>query len=357
MATEVHERPLRGLDLIRRDSTPQALMVAALGALALFVFFAGVPMALAAKGFTPVGRLVAGLESGALRTVLYLTCGLGFIAAVAGLLTYKKMATKVSRAESVTGGVLGVQALVLGAAILVFVGGDIEKVARNYFAFELVGPLMGAFVKGAWNTLILAASSEAIGIVLGLILAVFAISKTAVVRAPARVYINVFRGTPLALQIVVIGIGLPIGLGVNIGTYQAGIIALGLNAAAYTAEVFRAGIQSIERGQFEAARGLGMTYLQAMRYAVIPQAVRRVIPPLMNEFVILIKDTALILLLGLSADQRDLMNVGFQAQANSFNPTFFLMTGLGYLVITLPLIRIVNLAERRMRSGLVGVGG
>src|SRR5688572_13437132 len=123
------------------------------------------------------------------------------------------------------------------------------------------------------------------------------------------------------------------------------ILALSLNAAAYSAEVFRAGIQSIERGQLEAARGLGMSYMQAMRYAILPQAVRRVIPPLMNEFVILIKDTALVIVLGLTSGERELMTYMDFGQANTFNATFFILGAAGYLAITLPLIRVVNLVE------------
>jgi ABC-type amino acid transport system permease subunit len=136
---------------------------------------------------------------------------------------------------------------------------------------------------------------------------------------------------------------------------QAAIIAFTLNTGAYSAEVFRAGIQSIERGQLEAARGLGMSYLQAMRHAIIPQAVRRIIPPLMNEFVILIKDTSLVIVLGLSADQRDLFSVAQQGYGNTYDATFLVAAGLGYLAVTLPLIRIVNAVEKRLRSGLVGV--
>ena len=160
----------------------------------------------------------------------------------------------------------------------------------------------------------------------------------------------------MILQIIFIGVGLPIGLGINIPSYRAMIIALSLNAAAYMAEVFRAGIQSIERGQLEAARGLGMSYLQAMRYAILPQAVRRVIPPLLNEFVILIKDTALVLVLGLTADQRELMTYGDFGVANTFNASFYILIAAGYLAVALPLIRVVNVVERKLRSGLVGVG-
>jgi ABC-type amino acid transport system permease subunit len=121
--------------------------------------------------------------------------------------------------------------------------------------------------------------------------------------------------------------------------------------------VFRAGIQSIERGQMEAARSLGMSYTQAMRYAIVPQAVRRVIPPLMNEFVILIKDTALVVVLGLTANEYDIFTLAREGQSATFNATFFTVAAIAYLIVTLPLIRLVNAAEKRLRSGLVGIAG
>jgi ABC-type amino acid transport system permease subunit len=121
--------------------------------------------------------------------------------------------------------------------------------------------------------------------------------------------------------------------------------------------VFRAGIQSIERGQIEAARSLGMSYFQAMRYAIVPQAVRRVIPPLMNEFVILIKDTALVIVLGLTASEYDIFTTAREGQSATFNATFFTVAAIAYLIVTLPLIRLVNAAEKRLRSGLVGIAG
>ncbi len=356
MAAVQPERPPKGIALLRRDSTPPALAIAGVGGASILLLFVGLPVVLGSYGFTPARNLTEGLTSATTQAVLIAACVVGAAVLVVGWLGYRRMPTKISRVEAVTGAVLGGQAIVLGAVLLWFVNGDVDKVARNYLDFQVVKPYVGEFAIGLKNTLVLAFAGEAFGIVLGLILAIFTISKIPVVRAPARIYINVFRGTPLVLQLVIIGIGLPIGLGVNIDTYTAGIIAFSLNTGAYAAEVFRAGIQSIERGQLEAARGLGMTYLQSMRYAVVPQAVRRVVPPLMNEFVILIKDTALILVLGLSANQRDLMNVGQQAQNNTFNPTFFVITGIAYLIVTLPLIRIVNVVEKRMRSGLVGVG-
>ncbi len=114
--------------------------------------------------------------------------------------------------------------------------------------------------------------------------------------------------------------------------------------------------EGIEREeQLEAARGLGMSYGQAMRYSIVPQAVRRVIPPLMNEFVILVKDTSLVVFLGLAAGERDLLTVATQGFGNTFNSTFYIFAAIGYLAICLPAMWLVNRVERRLRSGLVGI--
>jgi ABC-type amino acid transport system permease subunit len=183
------------------------------------------------------------------------------------------------------------------------------------------------------------------------------LSAKRAVRAPARVYINFFRGTPLIWQLAFFYFGISLGLGLNFSSYTVALMVFALNTGAYAAEVFRAGIQSIERGQLEAARGLGLSYLQSMRYVVVPQAVRRVIPPLMNEFVILIKDTALVVVLGLTLGQRELFSVGQDGYSATFNATFLVLTAIGYLLVTLPLIRVVTALERRLRSGLVGIAG
>lgn len=322
------------------------------------VLVVGTLVVLGLNGFVPVDKLILGFLSNEITGVALTSVVLGVAAMGLGWGTTRQMPTKVSREQAISGAFIGLQTALGGGVLLWFnEAADVQLFASLYLDFEVLGPHVGAFFKGMWNTVILAAAGEFFGIILGLILAVFAISKRAVVRAPARAYINFFRATPLLWQLSMIGIAIPIGMGVNIDTYRAGLIAFSLNTAAYAAEVFRAGIQSIERGQIEAARGLGMTYLQAMRYAVIPQAVRRVVPPLMNEFVILVKDTSLIIFLGLTAGQRDLMSVGSQALANTFNATFLMATALGYLAICLPAIRLVNLLERKLRSGLVGVTG
>jgi His/Glu/Gln/Arg/opine family amino acid ABC transporter permease subunit len=357
MATAVAHRPDRGLEWIRSQSTPMSMTIAALGAAALASVVLGVIISIATHGLTPLESMIEALRSDLLKGFLWVAVVVGLAACLLSVFLYRTMPTHASRDQAISGGVLGIQALVLGAALLAFVRGDVEKFALNYLDFDLPLQQTEHFINGAKNTVFLAFTSEALGIVLGLVLALFAISKRPVVRAPARIYINFFRGTPLIWQITFIGVAIPLSSGLNIKVYQAAIIALTLNAGAYVAEIFRAGIQSIERGQLEAARGLGMSYLQSMRYAIVPQAVRRVIPPLMNEFVILIKDTSLVLVLGLAFNERELMSVGSQGQANTANATFFIMTALGYLAVTLPLIRVVNVLERRLRSGLVGVTG
>lgn len=349
-------RPDRGIRWAMSQSTRISLAVLVMGALSLSLVILGSIIVLTVQGLTPVEDLVLGFLSNEFFTVNLFGLIGGATASVAGWGFYRRMGTKVAREQMVAGAVLGVQAVALSALALVFSEGDVELFAFNYMRFDALGPHVGAFVNGAKNTVILALSGEFFGIVLGLLLAVFAISKRSVVRAPARVYINFFRGTPLVWQMIFIGFAIPIGLGIQMETYTGAMIALSLNAAAYTAEVFRAGIQSIDRGQMEAARSLGMSYMQAMRYSIVPQAVRRVIPPLMNEFVILIKDTSLVIVLGLAVHQFELMSVGNNRLQNSYNATYLIATAIGYLCVSLPAIRIVNVLEKRLRSGLVGVG-
>jgi His/Glu/Gln/Arg/opine family amino acid ABC transporter permease subunit len=227
--------------------------------------------------------------------------------------------------------------------------------ARNFLEFEVLAEFWPRFFRAALNTIILALGGEGIGIALGLVLALFALSKRRVVRAPARIYINFFRGTPLLWQLSFFFFGIVLGLRLDLGPFEVAILVLGLNAGAYSAEVFRAGIQSIERGQFEAARSLGMGYFKALRYVILPQAILRVIPPLTNEFVILIKDTSLVAVLGLTLSQQELLAVGRDIFAQTFNATPFLASAAGYLVITLPMIRVVTWLEGRLQSGLTGI--
>jgi His/Glu/Gln/Arg/opine family amino acid ABC transporter permease subunit len=306
-----------------------------------------------AKG---VCNIVTALTSPAQTVVLVVGFLLGIAAIVLGFAWFKRMDTKRKREECITGAVLGIQAVALAGLLQWFRSGTPEKFAQQFLNFDLLHGSVNGFLTGAKNTLLLAFAGEVGGIVIGVILALLVVSRRRAVRAPARVYINFFRGTPLIWQLSVFYFGFLLGLQIRMSAFVAAAIVFMLNTGAYAAEVFRAGIQSIERGQLEAARSLGMTYAQAMRYAIVPQAVRRVIPPLMNEFVILIKDTSLIIVLGLLASELDLYNFARSGYSEFFNATFFVGAAIGYLTVTLPLIGLVNALERRLRSGLVGVG-
>jgi polar amino acid transport system permease protein len=287
-----------------------------------------------------------------------LAIALGGAAVVAGWGTYKRLDTRRKREHAIAGAVLGVQAVLVALFVLWFRSGDLLfPFVRNVLNFTYLKGTFHLFLEAAGRTLYMAFLGEAGGIAIGLILALFTLSRRRVVRAPARAYINFFRGTPLIWQLSFFYAVFTFGFNLNIGTVFTAILVFALNMGAYSAEVFRAGLQSIERGQIEAARSLGMSYAQAMRYAIVPQAVRRVIPPLLNEFVILIKDTSLIFVLGVILGQEELFGIGQEGYSDTFNATYFVGTALGYLAVTLPLIGIVNAAERKLRSGLVGIAG
>jgi His/Glu/Gln/Arg/opine family amino acid ABC transporter permease subunit len=309
-------------------------------------------------GAQGVCNIVSALRSPAETAVLLVGLVLGLAAIAAGYGRYRGMDTRRKRDDAVNGAVLGIQAVVVAGFVLWFRSGDLLfPFIRNILNFTLLKGTFHIFLRGAGVTLYLAFLSEGGGIALGLILSVLTISPRKTVRAPARAYINFFRGTPLIWQLSFFSAVFTFGLALHFSTYTTAIIILSLNMGAYSAEVFRAGLQSIERGQMEAARSLGMSYLQALRYAIVPQAFRRVIPPLMNEFVILIKDTSLVFVLGIVLGREDLFGIGQEGYSQTFNATWFVGTALGYLAVTLPLIGIVNSVERRLRSGLVGIAG
>jgi polar amino acid transport system permease protein len=341
-----------------RTQTGMSLGTLVVGLAALLVPVVGSIWLLAVGGLVPFDRLVASINSPTQGLILWLGVALGGLALTTSIFFYRYMPTKSSREAIIVGGALGGQAILLSAIYLLFRTGDPEIFVRNFLDLDQLRGLMTPFLRGALNTLILALGGELLGIVIGLTLAMLVLSKRAVIRAPARAYINFFRGTPLLWQLLFISTVMIVGFGLfRRDPYPVAIIILGLNAGGYSAEIFRAGIQSVERGQLEAARSLGMSYGQAMRYAILPQAIRRVIPPLMNEFVILIKDTSLVAVLGLTFVQRELLAAGRDAVLETGNSTAYLGTALGYLVVTLPLIRLVTWAEGKLRSGLVGVTG
>ena len=182
-----------------------------------------------------------------------------------------------------------------------------------------------------------------VAIPIGLATAFLKMSKLAPVRWIASAYINVIRGTPLFLQIYIAFFGLPL-VGIRMPDFPLGVTVLAINSGAYLAEIFRAGIQSINKGQFEAAQSLGMTYAQAMAFVIIPQTVRRVLPTMTSEFILLFKDTALLSAVGIF----ELMMNAKNSAANSGNVTAYTVAAVYYLMITIPLINWVGKLEHRL---------
>jgi len=221
---------------------------------------------------------------------------------------------------------------------------SLETISENYLDFGLAFENADAILQAVLVTVLLAFFAEALGVILGLVLALLKISRSRILSFPAQLYIDVFRGTPLLVQIIFIYFATPlIGLRFE-SLFFAGLTALTLNSAAYVAEIFRSGIQSIDRGQMEAGRASGLSYGQTMRYIVVPQAFRRVIPPLTNEFVVIIKDTSIVSVIGLE----ELLRAARVLQSATANATPLVVAALIYLAICLPLIYLANGLERRL---------
>ena len=256
---------------------------------------------------------------------------------------------RVRRREAVVGLVLAVVAASVVLALAAREALDLSRLFQLYLNPRTLTGLGPAFARGVWNTIQLSALAEVGGVAIGLALALVTISERRLVRLPAVAYVDLFRGTPLLVQLSFIYFGLPF-IGVTLSAFQAGVVGLALNSGAYVAEIFRAGIQSVDRGQMEAARGLGMPHRAAMRYVIVPQAVRRVMPPLTNEFIALLKDSSLVAVLGATAAGRELYKVARDAYGSTFSATPFVVASLLYLLMTIPLTRVVNRMERGLRS-------
>lgn len=206
---------------------------------------------------------------------------------------------------------------------------------------------------GLPNTLILASLTIVFSVSWGLIVALALISSKPYLRIPARIYVDVLRGLPGLLTIALIGFGLPISgirpFGRNVFAYA--ILALSLISGAYICEIFRSGIQSIERGQMDAARSLGLSHWKAMRYVVVPQGIRRVLPALSNQFIIIIKETSLVFVLGLLVSERELFSVASDRSLATGTQEALVAAGICYLALTIPLTYLVNWLDRRLREG------
>ena len=205
--------------------------------------------------------------------------------------------------------------------------------------------MLPSLMEGAGTTLKLFFITLLLSIPLGLALALLRLSNWAVVRSAVSGYIWLMRGTPLMLQLLFIYFALPFVpvIGVRLPDFPSAVVAFALNFAAYFAEIFRAGIQSVDRGQYEAAKSLGMSYGQTMRRIVLPQMVRHILPPMSNETITLVKDTALIYVLALN----DLLRAARNIVQREFTVTPFIVAAAFYLIMTLVLTWVFQRMEQR----------
>lgn len=210
---------------------------------------------------------------------------------------------------------------------------------------QYIQQILGPMLDGTLVTLKMFFVTIILSLPLGLMLALGRISRFRVLNSGIGVYIWLFRGTPLMLQLLFIYYGLPFipGIRLTLPDFQAALIAFVLNYAAYFAEIFRAGIQSIERGQYEGAKALGMTYSQLMRRIILPQVIKRVLPPVSNETITLVKDTSLIYVLAMN----DLLRTTRAIVQRDFTTMPFIVAGIFYLAMTLVLTWGFQKLEKR----------
>jgi len=230
-----------------------------------------------------------------------------------------------------------------------------DFIREYYFDFSVMGDNFGAVLDGFFITLKLSLIAGVLSLAWGLVLAVLRQlpgKATAPIRWLTIAYIDIFRGVPLLLVLFLTSgflsaaqaegviprsIGLPEWFG-QTSPFWYGVIALTLTYGAYMAEVYRAGIEAVPRGQTEAARSLGMSHGQAMRFIIVPQAVRKVVPPLLNDFIALMKDTSLVSVIG----ALEVVQAGFDIQTAEFNGSGLVLGALFFLAVTIPLARLID---------------
>jgi polar amino acid transport system permease protein len=246
-----------------------------------------------------------------------------------------------------------------------------DVIIEQYFDVSIWSDNFDAIIEGFWQTIQLSVIGGVLALIWGLVLALLR-QLPGRAFAPVRVvtiaYIDAFRGIPMLLVLLLVSgslgafaaedvlpqeIGIPRWFG-KPDPFWYGIIAITVTYGAYMAEVYRAGIEAVPHGQMEAARSLGMSHGQAMRQVVVPQAVRKVIPPLLNDFIALMKDTSLVAILGFN----EVVQVGRDIQSETFNSSGLTLGALLFLAFTIPLARVVDwlIARQKERYTRTGTG-
>lgn len=221
------------------------------------------------------------------------------------------------------------------------------------FNWNVIFENYGVFLEGARRTLYLSALGVVFGTLIGMFIGLLRSQKPTnwLLRALysiASFYVELMRGTPFIVQLYLVYYGAPMLFGINIPEWPAGIAAISLNSGAYVSEIFRAGIQSIDKGQMEAGRSLGLTWWQSMRQIILPQAVRRSLPPLGNEFITLIKESSIVSVIGI----QELTFKGNIVKSATYAPfEAMLAVAVLYLIMTWVTGRIIRSLEGRLQSG------
>lgn len=211
--------------------------------------------------------------------------------------------------------------------------------------FSVISQYKDFFITGTGYTILIAFITVLIGSFLGIFLSLAKLSKYKVLKFIASVYIECFRGTPILVQLYLVYFAAPTVIAIKFNPLTAGIITLSLNSAAYVAEIIRAGILAVDKGQMEAARSLGMPEWKAMYLIIIPQAIKNILPALANEFIVIIKESSIASVIGVN----ELMNKTDTIRGNTYRAFEPLIIAAGiYLVLTFTLSRVVAYFERRM---------
>jgi len=211
--------------------------------------------------------------------------------------------------------------------------------------FSIVIPYLQLFIRGSLVAIEITALAVLMGVIIGTFVGMGKMSKVFIIRAICTVYVEVIRGTPLLVQLLIFYFGLPQIIGYSLSEFPAAVIALGINSGGYVAEIVRGGILAVDKGQMEAARSLGMSYVQAMRYIILPQAFKKMIPPLGNEFITLLKNSSLATTIGFP----ELTRAAQVVAGNTYRPFEpYITAALFYLIMTLSFTQILGVVERRL---------
>jgi len=214
--------------------------------------------------------------------------------------------------------------------------------------FELLKDSLPSLLSGLGVTIEIAVISLILAVILGIILGIFSISTSKILKTISTVYIYIVRGTPLMIQALFLFFGVGQALNIRFDPMAAAIITLTVNASAYMAEIFRGGIQAVDNGQMEAARSLGLGYYKAMRKVILPQAIKIMIPSILNQFIVTLKDTSILSVISI----RELTLSGQIIIARNFQPmNMYAIVAAMYLIIITLLTLVSRYIERRLSYG------